>query len=362
MILRPNQASDVFDAREIARAAGSSTADAEALLVSGAISTRDGRFVDAQEAVRAVHILKGLRTSQPARQLFRPAGQASRRPGAPLTAAGLLHVGGFALILMLATTGVVSRATIEPLDPARLVFLVQPGPGGGGGGGGLKQPTPPRPAMLKGKSAIKSPVPLEKVVKKPEPDPPKPKPEPPPEVKPVERPVEPPPPVAKPDPVPPVVAPVVSAPDSTKDQAGVLAATAPDAASQGSGSGGGAGTGSGSGIGEGSGAGIGPGTGAGTGGGPYRPGSGITAPALVHEVKPDYTEEARRRNLAGDVVLEIVVRSDGRVGNVRVTRGLGAGLDQRAVEAVRQWRFTPARRLGTPVDVLVEVAVEFRMR
>jgi periplasmic protein TonB len=364
ILLRPNLASDVFDAREIARAAGSSTADAEALLVSGAISTRDGRYIDPQEAVRAVHMLKGVRTAQPARHLFRPAGQGAQRRGAPLTASGLLHVGGFALILLLATTGVASRAPVEPLKPARLVFLVKPGPGGGGGGGGLKQPAPPKPAMLKGKSAIKSPVPVERVIKRPEPDPPKPKPkpEPPPEVKPVERPVEPPPPVAKPDPVPPVVAPVVSAPDSTKDQAGVLAPTAPNSTSQGSGSGGGAGTGSGSGIGEGSGAGIGPGSGGGTGGGPYRPGSGITAPALVHEVKPDYTEEARRRSLAGDVVLEIVVRSDGRVGSVRVMRGLGAGLDQRAVEAVRQWRFTPARRLGTPVDVLVEVAVEFRLR
>jgi protein TonB len=79
-------------------------------------------------------------------------------------------------------------------------------------------------------------------------------------------------------------------------------------------------------------------------------------------VKPDYTEDARRRGLSGDVVLEIVVRSDGRVGAVRVVQGLGAGLDERAVAAVRQWRFSPARRFGTPVDVLVEVAVEFRLR
>ncbi len=79
-------------------------------------------------------------------------------------------------------------------------------------------------------------------------------------------------------------------------------------------------------------------------------------------MKPDYTDEARRRSLTGDVVLEIVVKSDGRVGAVRIVQGLGAGLDQRAVEAVRQWRFSPARRFGTPVDVLVEVAVEFRLR
>ena len=241
------------------------------------------------------------------------------------------------------------------------MFLVKPGPGGGGGGGGLRQPAPARPAQLKGTSSLKSPVPIERAVKRPIPEPPRP-PRPVPEVRPVERPVEPPPPVAKPDPIPPVVAPVVSAPADRKEQMGVLTSTAPAATSQGSGTGGGAGSGGGTGLGEGTGPGIGDGTGGGTGGGPYRPGSGITAPTILQEVKPDYTEDARRRSLSGDVVLEIVVRSDGRVGAVRIVQGLGAGLDQRAVDAVRQWRFSPARRFGTPVDVLVEVAVEFRLR
>jgi TonB family protein len=61
-------------------------------------------------------------------------------------------------------------------------------------------------------------------------------------------------------------------------------------------------------------------------------------------------------------VLEIVVRADGTVGPVTVLQRLGSGLDERAVQAVRQWRFSPARRFGTPVDVLVEVAVEFKLR
>ena len=79
-------------------------------------------------------------------------------------------------------------------------------------------------------------------------------------------------------------------------------------------------------------------------------------------MKPDYTDEARRRNLEGDVVLEIVVKSNGSVGSVKLLSGLGAGLDQRATDAVRQWRFNPARRYGVPVDVIVEVAVEFKLR
>jgi protein TonB len=115
-------------------------------------------------------------------------------------------------------------------------------------------------------------------------------------------------------------------------------------------------------VGSGSGSGVGQGEGGGTGGGPYRPGSGIEPPTLLREVKPDYTEEARRRGVEGDVVMEIVVRHDGSVGDVRIVQGLGAGLDARAVEAVRQWRFTPARRLGAPVDVIVEVAMEFKIR
>jgi TonB family protein len=353
---------DVFSAREIARAAGVSIGDADALLASGVIAVREGGMTDAEEAVRAVLLLRGLQAGPGReRQLFSERDGHTRRGGVPLTASGLLHA---ALGVVLVTAfGLTTQARVEPdtRTPARLVFLVTPGPGGGGGGGGLRQPLPPRPALLKGTSALKSPVPVERVVRKPVPEPRRP-PRPVPELRPIERPVEPPPPAARPDPIPPVVAPVVSAPAEPKEQAGILAPVTPAANSQGAGSGGGAGSGSGQGIGEGTGPGIGDGTGGGTGGGPYRPGSGITAPTILQEVKPDYTEEARRRALSGDVVLEIVVRSDGRVGAVRIVQGLGAGLDQRAVEAVRQWRFAPARRFGTPVDVLVEVAVEFRLR
>ena len=82
----------------------------------------------------------------------------------------------------------------------------------------------------------------------------------------------------------------------------------------------------------------------------------------MREVRPSYTDAARRQAIEGDVVLEIVVRSDGTVGNVRVRQSLGGGLEQKAIEAVRQWRFTPAKRKGVPVDVVVDVAVEFKLR
>jgi protein TonB len=100
----------------------------------------------------------------------------------------------------------------------------------------------------------------------------------------------------------------------------------------------------------------------GFGGGAYRPGSGIEPPRLLREVKATYTEEARRANVIGDVLMEVVVRADGTVGSARVTRGLGFGLDERAAAAVRQWRFAAARRAGVPVDVVVEVAMEFNLR
>ncbi len=352
---------DVFTVREIARAAGASIGDADALLASGLISSREDGLTATSEAVRAVRILRGQQPGPaPARPLFSPLKETGRRRGVPLTASGVLHA-AFGVMLLTAF-GMTSQARVDPQPgpTARLVFLVKPGPGGGGGGGGLRQPTPARPAKLKGTSALKSPVPVERAVRRPVPEPPRP-PRPAAQVRPVERPVEPPPPVAKPDPIPPVVAPVVSAPADRTEQAGVVTA-APAASTQGPGAGGGSGSGGGTGLGEGTGPGIGEGAGGGTGGGPYRPGTGITAPTILQEVKPDYTDDARRRSLAGDVVLEIVVKSDGRVGSVRVVQGLGAGLDQRAVEAVRQWRFSPARRFGVPVDVLVEVAVEFRLR
>ena len=135
-----------------------------------------------------------------------------------------------------------------------------------------------------------------------------------------------------------------------------------EAPSRGPGQGGGVGAGKGTGIGEGDGAGLGEGAGGGTGGGPFRPGSGIDPPRLLREIKADYSDAARRQHIEGEVVLEIIVRRDGTVGDVKMLRRLGAGLDERAVQAVRQWRFAPATRRGSPVDVVVEVAVDFRLR
>lgn len=339
---------DVYSARDIARAAGVRPADVRDLTAAGLIRPI-GRFFSQADAVSAVRTLAGYAAAGD-RALFRPSAGTRREPAMPLALAGALHAAILAALVM-ATLGAAKSAAVMPQDSnLRLVFLVAPGPGGGGGGGGLRQPAPAPPAERQGVAKMHSPVRVRR---------PPPRVEPPPRPRPVASPP------AKADPLPPVVAPVIMVAADAQDRAGVawVAKTPPVMAdSRGPGAGGGAGAGQGAGLGEGGGAGIGPGSGGGTGGGPYRPGSGITAPAVLREVKPEYTEEGRRRNLAGDVVLEIVVRSDGSVGHVRLLQGLGGGLDQRAIEAVRQWRFSPARRYGTPVDVMVEVAMEFKLR
>jgi protein TonB len=359
MSLATTSVPDVFSAREVARAAGVDQDAVRALVAGGVIRTVQGRYLPSGEAVRAVRMLRdGLPVAR-ADELFRPPARLARSPARALAASGVLHALMLTVFAVLTTLGV-ARAPRESAHPLRLVFLATPGPGGGGGGGGLKQPAPAPRAELKGAAALRSPVPPPAVIRK---DPQvRPTPPPVPPRRPVERPADPPPPVARPEPMPQVVAPVVAAPTDARDVAGTITESPKDTASQGPGSGGGAGTGRGTGLGEGDGAGIGAGSGGGTGGGPYRPGSGIAPPSVLREIKPDYTEEARRRGLAGDVVLEIVVRSDGTVGDIRILQGLGSGLDQRATDAVRQWRFSPARRFGAPVDVIVEVAVEFKLR
>ena len=131
--------------------------------------------------------------------------------------------------------------------------------------------------------------------------------------------------------------------------------------SNGTGSGGGIGSGSGGGVGQGHGAGVGPGSGGGIGGGIYKVGGGITAPKPVDTPDPEYTEEARRAKIQGTCILWLIVDAEGHPRDIRVVRGLGYGLDAKALETVKQWRFEPARKDGQPVNVQVSVEVGFRL-
>lgn len=275
-----------------------------------------------------------------------------RRSRLPFAVSSTLHAGFCAALVFVFTFGPEPIATTlttvdPPAEPMRLVLLDTPGPGGGGGGGGLLQKAPPPKALREGSKKVSSPLPKH---------------EPPKVIKPVEKPPEPKPAPLSAEALPVVVAPIVTAPADNRDRVGVLQQARTEAESRGPGQGGGAGTGRGTGLGEGDGSGVGPGSGGGTGGGPFRPGSGIAPPRVLQEVKAEYTDEARRAGISGEVVLEIVVRRDGSVGDVKLLRGLGGGLNDRARQAVKQWRFSPATRQGTPVDVIVEVAVEFKLR
>jgi len=131
--------------------------------------------------------------------------------------------------------------------------------------------------------------------------------------------------------------------------------------SNGTGSGGGIGSGSGGGVGVGHGPGVGAGSGGGIGGGVYKVGGGISAPQAISSPDPDYTEEARRAKKQGTCVLWLIVDAAGKPRDIKVVRGLGLGLDAKALEAVKQWRFQPALKDGKPVDVQISVEVEFHL-
>jgi TonB family protein len=132
-------------------------------------------------------------------------------------------------------------------------------------------------------------------------------------------------------------------------------------ASNGPGSGGGIGSGKGGGVGSGTGGGVGPGEGGGIGGGPFRVGGGVTAPLVLHKVEPEYSEEARKAKYQGTVLLYIEVDPSGRATNIKVQRSLGLGLDEKAIEAVKQWKFKPGYKDGKPVTVAATIEVNFRL-
>ena len=121
------------------------------------------------------------------------------------------------------------------------------------------------------------------------------------------------------------------------------------------------GNGRGTGLGSGNGAGIGPGAGGNYGGGLERVGGGVSSPVLLVHPDPEFSEEARKAKFQGNVMVRLVVDPQGMPRNVRVTQGVGMGLDEKAMEAVRQYRFRPAMEGGKAVAVELNVEVEFQI-
>lgn len=118
-------------------------------------------------------------------------------------------------------------------------------------------------------------------------------------------------------------------------------------ASNGSGSGGGIGTGRGGGLGGGNGA--------------YRVGGGVSAPVATFSPEPEYSEEARKAKYQGEVWLTVTIGTDGKAHDIRVARSLGLGLDEKAIESVKTWKFEPGKKDGVAVAVQIQVEVDFHL-
>ena len=322
----PDIYADVFSLDELAQATGASPSTLQALVDSGRLPVVPGTvFVRGRDAVAIGRWLRDHDEREPFG--LSSALQSGRHGGEPGRLARMSSAGAHVVAagLLLWTSGPRIDATVEePPTRTRLVFVVDPGRGSSGGGG---TPSRPRPETRK----------------RPEPPPAPPK-------------AIPPPPLEATSFAAPVLSSMPATPSRVSTEEALDKTKRDPALADGAGPGttGGVGTTSRSGIGE--------GNGPGEGGAGYGSGRGVSPPRLLHEVKAVYTEDARRQGITGEVVLSIVIEADGHVGNVRLVRGLGAGLDERAIAAVREWQFAPAKRLGTPVAVTVEAVVQFNLR
>jgi protein TonB len=248
----------------------------------------------------------------------------------------LIHVGVIALLVFIGSLkpvqDLVKKEVTTLVAPDLKPYIPQPQKkqGGGGGGGGNRSP------LEASKGKLPKPAPRQFT---------------PPRVDPLDNPKLP--------MTPTIVAPV-DVPNITATNMGDPLSRL-GIPSNGTGFGAGIGSGSGGGVGSGKGAGFGPGSGGGFGGGAYRIGGGVTAPTVLTKVEPEYSEEARKAKWQGSVLLSLVVDENGMPQNIKVTRSLGLGLDQKAIEAVQRWRFRPGMKDGKPVPVIANIEVNFRL-
>jgi TonB family protein len=297
-------------------------------------------FTDAREAIHDIFHPRKIETSvQPVEveEIW-----SKQKAGLPRLLSVFVHVLIVSLALVPWATSLpkapkVNETAVVVYTPQNLLLPLTPvkEDSGGGGGGGRKTLIP--------SSLGKLPRAADKQLVPPDPEPPK-----------------------NPDPKL-IVEPTVVAPQLAQlPQINLLNIGDPNGVpgppSAGPGVGGGIGTGQGRGIGEGKGPGVGPGEGGGTGGGPFRVGGGVTPPTVLSRIEPQYSEEARKARFQGTVVLEAIVKRDGTVDILRVVRSLGFGLDENAIQALKQWRFKPGMKNGIPVDVALNIEVNFNLR
>jgi TonB family protein len=249
----------------------------------------------------------------------------------------LVHLLAIAAILLATYLG---KRMVDVAKPKESVLLIAPDLAipvsktlsGGGGGGGDRDKLQASPGRLPTQSRQQITPPMA-VVRNPDPK----------------------------LPVPPsIVAPPL--PQPNLEALGDPLSHLPSLPSNGMGAGGGIGDeGRGGGVGSGEGPGFGPGHGGGYGGGAYKIGGGVSAPKVIYQPDPEYSEEARKAKFSGTCVLWLVVGPDGKARDIRVARTLGLGLDEKAIEAVKTWRFEPGMKDGKPVATQLNVEVTFRL-
>lgn len=116
-------------------------------------------------------------------------------------------------------------------------------------------------------------------------------------------------------------------------------------------------------AGSGTGPATGTGPGAGSGSGPYEVGGVDTNPVPIVQTIPSYTDQAIKAKVQGVVLLQAIIRRDGSVTDLRVLRGLGYGLEEKAIQEIASnWKFRPGTLDGRPVDVLATIEVTFNLR
>jgi protein TonB len=247
-----------------------------------------------------------------------------------------IHVAAFGLLMATFTSKVVQQQiknTVDLIDPNLRPYEAPPKPkaAGGGGGGGAREVAPvskgqaPKPAMKQ----FTPPM------------------------------------IVKEEPKLAMTPTIIAPPDTVLPQNNLPNWGDPLAKlsnlSNGTGFGGGMGSGSGGGLGSGKGGGFGPGEGGGVGGGVFRVGGGVSQPAVIFKVDPEYSEEARKAKYSGTVMLAVVVDSEGHARDIHVVKSLGMGLDEKAIEAVEKWKFKPGMKGGQAVNVRATIEVNFRL-
>ena len=246
-----------------------------------------------------------------------------RSVGGAFGVSALAHSAVFVLVLYI-TTHIPDPGAFDAVSPAAIMWTPGTGPGGGSSGGGNRTPPPARPAEAR-RSGAAAPASA----------------------------------------APELVPPTLPQERTNTDLPGVISALPMPGSSLGPGSDGIAGRGRQGGVGDSVGPGARLGRDIGSGVDGYGPGDGgTTFPQLIREVPPTYTAGALAARIEGIVELRAVVRPDGSVGDVQVTRSLDRtfGLDDEAVRTVKQWRFRPGMRQGKPVAVVVPIEMRFSIR